>query len=247
MDPQKPVYDVLPPSVFKLPVDPKETGPEPKAGGRMKLDTEKKVIVIFDSTTEKLVNIPITIVDLQQPIEKDHPLVFDKAENKAKKFPAVDKEKKTITIYSGRQKMLCTFSVPDQLLRIPREYLGCRRRGPPDLQNPRPVPPVHEHQQNRYLQEINTECLRAGSVFPPAIPREVAMSEYRFFLLHKVLVLAINILVLAALSIAMYRASLYPDDFNATFFKTLFSLFIPILLLGLFGKRRLGRSRPSLA
>ena len=78
----------------------------------MKLDTDKKIIVIFDTKTQKLVDIPITIVDLQQPIDKEHPLVFDKAENKAKKFPVIDKEKKTITIYSGRQKMLCTFSRP---------------------------------------------------------------------------------------------------------------------------------------
>lgn len=119
MNTQKPVYDVLPPSVFKLPVDPKETGPEPKAGQRMKLDTDNKKIVIFDTTTQKLVDIPITIVDLQQPIDKEHPLVYDKTENKAKKFPAIDKEKKTITIYSGRQKMLCTFSVPDNYFSYP--------------------------------------------------------------------------------------------------------------------------------
>jgi hypothetical protein len=119
MDPQKPVYDVLPPSVFKLPTDPAETGPEPKAGQRMKLDTDKKIIVIFDTKTQKLVDVPITIVDLQQPIDKEHPLVYDKAEKKAKKFPVVDKEKKTITVYSGRQKMLCTFSVPEQYFSYP--------------------------------------------------------------------------------------------------------------------------------
>jgi hypothetical protein len=119
MDPQKPVYDVLPPSVFKLPTDPAETGPEPKAGQRMKLDTDKKIIVIFDTKTQKLVDVPITIVDLQQPIDKEHPLVYDKAEKKAKKFPVVDKEKKTITVFSGRQKMLCTFAVPEQYFSYP--------------------------------------------------------------------------------------------------------------------------------
>ena len=119
MDTMKPVYDVLPPSVFKLPTDPAETGPEPKSGQRMKLDTEKKVIVIFDNTTQKFATIPITIVDLQQPIDKEHPLVYDKAEKKAKKFPVVDKEKKTITVYSGRQKMLCTFAVPDNYFAYP--------------------------------------------------------------------------------------------------------------------------------
>ena len=112
-DAAKPVYDVLPPSVFKLPVDPKETGPEPKAGQRLKLDTDKKMIVIFDTKTQKIVDIPINITDLQQKIEKDHPLVFDKEANKAKKFPMVDKEKKTVTLYSGRQKMYCTFTLPE--------------------------------------------------------------------------------------------------------------------------------------
>ncbi|WP_310600027.1 DUF4881 domain-containing protein [Desulfobulbus sp.] len=119
MDPQKPVYDVLPPSVFKLPTDPAETGPEPKPGQRMKLDTEKKVIVIFDTKTQKMLNIPITIVDLQQSIGKEHPLVYDKDAKKAKKFPVVDKDKKSVTIYSGRQRMLCTFSVPDEYIGYP--------------------------------------------------------------------------------------------------------------------------------
>ncbi|WP_028318261.1 hypothetical protein [Desulfobulbus elongatus] len=72
------------------------------------------------------------------------------------------------------------------------------------------------------------------------------MSEYRFFLLHKLLVLGVNILVLAALAVAMYRASLYPDDFTPTFFKTLFALLIPTLLLGFIGKRVLGKRRPAL-
>ncbi|MDR2551134.1 MAG: DUF4881 domain-containing protein [Desulfobulbus sp.] len=119
MDPQKPVYDVLPPSVFKLPTDPAETGPEPKPGQRMKLDTDKKVIVIFDTKTQKMVNIPITILDLQQSIGKEHPLVYDKDAKKAKKFPVVDKDKKSVTIYSGRQRMLCTFSVPDEYIGYP--------------------------------------------------------------------------------------------------------------------------------
>ena len=79
MDPRNPVYDVLPPAVFKLPVDPKETGAVPKAGQRLKLDTEKKEIEIYDFTTQKLAFVPITIVDLQQPVDKEHPLVYDKA------------------------------------------------------------------------------------------------------------------------------------------------------------------------
>ncbi len=73
------------------------------------------------------------------------------------------------------------------------------------------------------------------------------MSEYRFFLLHKLLVVGINVLVLAALTIAMYRASFAPDEFTAIFFKTLCTLLAPTLLLGLAGKRFLGRRRPVLS
>lgn len=119
LDSLKPVYDVLPPVAFKLPEDPNEIGAEPKPGQRLRLDTDKKVIVIYDNSTKKIETIPINVVDLQQPIEKDHPMVFDKAENKAKKFPAIDKDKKTITVYSGRQKMLCSFSVPDNYFSYP--------------------------------------------------------------------------------------------------------------------------------
>ncbi len=119
MDSLKPVYDMLPPSVFKLPTNPAETGPEPKAGQRLKLDTDKKEVEIYDTRTQKLVFIPINIVDLQQGIDSQHPLVYDKDANKAKKFPVVDKEKKTVTVYSGRQKKLVTFTIPDQYLDYP--------------------------------------------------------------------------------------------------------------------------------
>jgi hypothetical protein len=65
------------------------------------------------------------------------------------------------------------------------------------------------------------------------------MSEYRFFLFHKLLTIGINCLMIAALFIAMYRASLYPDDFTPTFFKTIFTLLAPTLVLGFVGKRLL--------
>ncbi|MDY0390524.1 hypothetical protein [Desulfobulbus oligotrophicus] len=73
------------------------------------------------------------------------------------------------------------------------------------------------------------------------------MSEYTFFLFHKLLVTAVNLLVLGALFIAMYRASLYPDEFTPIFFSTLFTLFGPIFLLGYIGKRYLNKRRPVLA
>lgn len=119
MEPLNPDYSTLPPHTYKLPVDPAEMGPEPKAGLRMKLDTNAKVIRMFNTKTQQFDDISITIVDLQQNIDRNHPLVFDKATETAKKFPLVDREKKTVTIYSGRQKMLCTFSVPEEYMSIP--------------------------------------------------------------------------------------------------------------------------------
>jgi len=115
MDAQNPVYDVLPPVVFKLPTDKSETGPLPKAGQRLKLDVKKgaEEIYIFDAVAQKLAHIPLQNVDVQMPVEKNSPLVKDK------EFPIIDKEKQTITIYSSRQKMLCTFGLPAEYADYP--------------------------------------------------------------------------------------------------------------------------------
>lgn len=113
MDSQNPDYAILPPHTYTMPTDPAERGADPKIGMRLKLDVDAKIIKIFNTQTQAIEDLPITIVDVQKDIAKDHPLVFDKDKNAAKKFPVVDKDKKTISIYSGRQKMLATFSVPE--------------------------------------------------------------------------------------------------------------------------------------
>ncbi len=119
MDQMNPDYAILPPHTYKMPVDPAERGADPKVGMRLKLDVDKKFIKIFNMQTQAIEDLPITIVDVQKDIAKEHPLVWDKEKNAAKKFPAIDKEKKTISIYSGRQKMLATFSVPEQYFGFP--------------------------------------------------------------------------------------------------------------------------------
>jgi hypothetical protein len=118
-DPQNPDYNYLPPLTYALPKDPMEMGPEPKAGGRMKLDTKNKQIVVFDPTSQNFKTINYMLVEEKDNVERDDPLVYDKAEKKAKKFPVVNKDKKTITIYSGRQKILVTFSLPDEYFSLP--------------------------------------------------------------------------------------------------------------------------------
>lgn len=118
-DAQNPDYSGLPAVVYAIPTNPEEMGPAPKAGLRMKLDTQKSQIVIYDPKEQNFKTIGFKIHDMQENVDRDHPLVFDKATGKAKVFPAVDKTKKTITIYSSRQKLLVTFSVPDEYLSWP--------------------------------------------------------------------------------------------------------------------------------
>jgi hypothetical protein len=118
-DPGNPDYTHMPPHTYTYPTDPHEMGELPKAGGRMNLDTKGRKITIFDPAVQDLKTIDYTLIDQKENVAKDDPLVYDKAEGKAKKFPAVDKDKKTITIYSGRQKILVTLSLPEQYFALP--------------------------------------------------------------------------------------------------------------------------------
>ena len=101
------------PVTFALPKDPAERGEDPKFGKRMKLDTKAREIVIFDEATKVFKKISYTLIDEKGGVAKDNPLVA------GKKFPAVDKAKKTVTIYSGRQKILITFSLPEEYFAFP--------------------------------------------------------------------------------------------------------------------------------
>ena len=114
-----PNYNGLPPATYAIPADPKEMGPEPKAGGRMKIDTKKNQIVIFDPTAQAFKTIDYKLIEQKENVERNDPLVYDKAAEKAKPNPVVNREKKTITIYSGRQKTYTVFTVPDEYFALP--------------------------------------------------------------------------------------------------------------------------------
>jgi hypothetical protein len=118
-DPQNPDYSSLPPITYTMPADLEETGPDPKAGLRMKLDVKNNQIVIFDPGVQNFKTIPFSLVDQKEKVSKDDPLVFDKGKDKPKKFPVIDREKKTITIYSKRQQIMMTFSLPQEYFALP--------------------------------------------------------------------------------------------------------------------------------
>ena len=111
-DPANPDYSGAP-MTFALPTDPADRGEDPKAGKRMKLDAKTREIVIYDAGTQSMKKINYTLIDQKEKVGKDDPLV------KGKKFPLVEKDKKAITIYSGRQKILTTFSLPDEYFALP--------------------------------------------------------------------------------------------------------------------------------
>ena len=111
-DPANPDYSGAP-VTFELPKDPAERGEDPKFGKRMKLDAKAREIVIYDVATKGFKKIAYTLIDQKEGVGKDDPLV------KGKKFPLVDKAKKTITLYSGRQKLLTTFSLPEEYFALP--------------------------------------------------------------------------------------------------------------------------------
>ena len=118
-DPMNPDYSHLPPFAYSLPTDPMETGPEPKAGGRMKLDTQKSQIIIFDPSTQDFKTIDIKVTEKRENVDRQDPLVYDAAAKAAKKFPVVDREKKAVTLYSGRQKLFVVFTMPDEYFAMP--------------------------------------------------------------------------------------------------------------------------------
>ncbi|NLY41615.1 MAG: DUF4881 domain-containing protein [Desulfovibrionales bacterium] len=119
MDAQHPDYSILPAHTYTMPTERMERGADPKAGYRIKLDVDKKYVKLYNPDTQDFDELTIELIDVQKNIARDHPLVFDKEANKPKAFPVIDKDKKAITIYSERQKLLATFGVPDEYINLP--------------------------------------------------------------------------------------------------------------------------------
>ena len=109
----QPKYDVLPPVTVKLPVNPNEIGPLPDAGKLLSFDTKQRTVVFFDSSSGTLRTVSYLPVNEQDDVSRNDPRVAKT------KFPAVDRQNKTVTIYSRRKKILLTFSVPDEYLALP--------------------------------------------------------------------------------------------------------------------------------
>ena len=114
----KPVYDQVPPVTFTFPNDPHEMGPEPKAGKLMSVNPDEKAIVIYDDASKNFKTITYNPLNVQKGVGLRSPLVADK------KFPIVDREKKTITVYDKRNRLVTTFSLPEEYFQLPDNTFG---------------------------------------------------------------------------------------------------------------------------
>jgi hypothetical protein len=118
---QQPEYTHLPPMTYTLLKDFLGIEPELKFGLRMRLDTETNQIIIYDPKSQNFQTINYTVLDKKERIAIDNPLVFDTDNKKAKEFPIIDRERKMITVYSRRQRILTTFTLPEKYFDLP-EY-----------------------------------------------------------------------------------------------------------------------------
>lgn len=105
----KPVYDALPPLTVRTPRDPNEMGPAPAAGKLMGVNRANHQLVIYDAGTRQFRTIAYTAVEERHGVAKGAGL------------PAVDKAKRTITVYCAAEKVAVTFEAPDDLLAMPAD------------------------------------------------------------------------------------------------------------------------------
>ncbi|MDL2267300.1 DUF4881 domain-containing protein [Desulfovibrio sp. OttesenSCG-928-G15] len=110
---KKPEYTVLPAHPFQVPTDPREMGAEPFAALRVKLDLDKKEITMYNLESQKFDVLPFELIENHEnvSVRRKHPLVFDEATGKARKFPQINEEENTIVIYSRRQETLSTIKL----------------------------------------------------------------------------------------------------------------------------------------
>ncbi|MGA2269863.1 MAG: DUF4881 domain-containing protein [Bryobacteraceae bacterium] len=112
-DPVNPRFDVLPPVTIRTPEDPQEMGPEPEAGKLLRLDYGNRRAVVFDASTQTLRTVAYMLISEQNDVSPAD------ARARHTRFPVVDRTRKTITVYSPRDRKLVVFAVPEEYYALP--------------------------------------------------------------------------------------------------------------------------------
>jgi len=89
-----------------VPQDAAEMGPVPTPGKLLRVDTAARTLTYFD---QGLKTIPIRLIGQKQ------------ARTPGGTFPRIDRTRKTVTLYSPRDRMSITLSVPAQYLNLPND------------------------------------------------------------------------------------------------------------------------------
>ena len=113
-EPGKPRFDVLPAVTVRVPSDPSEMGAPPEAGQLLALDAVQRRIVAYDDSTQQFRTIPYTPVEEVRNVSRGDPRL-------RAGLPVIDRDKKTITAYEPRQRLLVTFSVSEEHFRLPED------------------------------------------------------------------------------------------------------------------------------
>jgi hypothetical protein len=109
----QPVFGVLPPVTIRIPEDPREMGPEPEAGKLLQLDWRNHRAVVYDAAGQTLRTVAYTPISEERGVAPADPRVA-----KAR-LPLVDRDQKTVTLYSPRDRVLVAFSAADEYLALP--------------------------------------------------------------------------------------------------------------------------------
>lgn len=111
-----PVYDKLPVQAFKTPEDPAEMGAEPRVGLLLGMDTDKRIVTMYNPETKQLDRVPFTIEDKQENVSlrRQDPLVYDPKTGKTRVFPIVDAANKTVTIYQPASELYTVIKLSDE-------------------------------------------------------------------------------------------------------------------------------------
>lgn len=110
-----PDFDVLPPVSVRLPSDPAEMGPEPESGCLLHLDMPNRRAVMFDRAQQRLQVVPFTLLGECTNIGPNDARVTQS------KLPLIDHSKRTVTIYSLRDRKLLVLIVAEEHLSLPDE------------------------------------------------------------------------------------------------------------------------------
>jgi len=116
IDDRNPLYNVLPAHPFFIPEDPREMGAVPKAGDLVYLNVEEKYVTMFNFEKQQFDRLPFELVShtTDVSVRRQHPLVWDSANRRARQFPIVNEKERTVTIFFQRQRTVTEIKLSEE-------------------------------------------------------------------------------------------------------------------------------------